>query len=223
MVEASGLLEQKRVEYSGEGDSLTCTVTLQRRGREPQIYSFSVKEARAAGIYDRSPTWRNYPRRMVYYRALGFGLRDEFADVLKGTKTVEELMDYPVEEESQRVRRQPKVVQRVPEEKKADVPAPVETGNGAAQRETVQQDQPTASIQSGNGTTSLDKVRQRLKESRITESELLDVLKFSRLPEAQNVSDLKQVPDRLLVMALESWDTVAEITHELRERKAEGK
>ena len=38
---------------------------------------------------------------MVYYRALGFGLRDEFADVLKGTKTVEELMDYPVEEERQ--------------------------------------------------------------------------------------------------------------------------
>ena len=95
MVEASGLLEQKRVEYSGEGDFLSCTVTIQRKGREAQSYSFSVKEARAAGIYERSPTWRNYPRRMVYYRALGFGLRDEFADVLKGTKTVEELMDLP--------------------------------------------------------------------------------------------------------------------------------
>ena len=223
MVEASGLLEQKRVEYSGEGDSLVCTVTLQRRGREAQIYSFSVKEARAAGIYDRSPTWRNYPRRMVYYRALGFGLRDEFADVLKGTKTVEELMDYPAQEESQRVRRQPKVVQRVPEEKKADVPAPIETGNGGAEGDTVQQDEPAVSLQSGNGTSPLDKVRQRLAESRITEPEFLDVLKFSRLPEAQNVSDLKQVPDRLLVMALESWDTVAEITHELRERRAEGK
>jgi hypothetical protein len=31
------------------------------------------------------------PILMVYYRALGFGLRDEFADVLKGTKTVEEI------------------------------------------------------------------------------------------------------------------------------------
>jgi len=34
---------------------------------------------------------------MCYYRALGFGLRDEFSDILKGIKTVEELSDYPVE------------------------------------------------------------------------------------------------------------------------------
>jgi hypothetical protein len=95
MVEASGLLEKKRVKYTGEGDSLMCTVTLQRRGREAQSYSFSVEEARAAGIFERSAPWRSYPKRMTYYRALGFGLRDEFSDILKGIKTVEELQDYP--------------------------------------------------------------------------------------------------------------------------------
>ena len=71
MVESSGQLESKRVEYAGEGDGLSCKVTLQRKGREAQTYSFSVKEARAAGICDRSPTWKNYSRRIVYYRALG--------------------------------------------------------------------------------------------------------------------------------------------------------
>lgn len=95
MVEASGLLKQKNVEYSGENSDLVCTVRLQRKGRKEQAYSFSVKEAQQAGIYDRSSVWKQYPRRMTYYRALGFGLRDEFSDVLKGCKTVEELQDYP--------------------------------------------------------------------------------------------------------------------------------
>src|SRR5437867_4596126 len=129
LVEASGLLEQKRVEYSGIGDTLECTVTLQRRGREAQGYSFSVKEAKAAGIYDRSPTWRNYPRRMVYYRALGFGLRDEFADILKGTKTVEELMDYPIEEP--RSGRRVKIAQDAQSEK----PSLQQNGQGAADKQ----------------------------------------------------------------------------------------
>jgi hypothetical protein len=220
MVEASGQLEQKRVEYSGEGDALECKVTLQRKGRQAQTYSFSVKEARAAGIYERSSTWNGYPRRMCYYRALGFALRDEFADILKGTKTVEELMDYPVEEP--RSGRRVKVIQSV--EPKKPESAEYDNGNGDSDSVTVKASTETLESNSTsplNGKSPLEKVRLRLAGSRISESEFLDVLKFSRLPEAQNVSDLKQVPDRLLVMALEGWSTVAEITHELRERKAE--
>jgi hypothetical protein len=95
MVEGSGFLQSKVVTYEGEGDELTCKVELKRKGRPRQTYSFSVKEAKAAQIFDRSPTWKSYPRRMTYYRALGFGLRDEFSDVLRGIKTVEELADYP--------------------------------------------------------------------------------------------------------------------------------
>jgi len=95
LVEASGQLQKKTVTYSGEGEELECTILLKRKGRSEQTYSFSVKEARAAGIYERSAVWRNYPKRMTYYRALGFGLRDEFSDILKGLKTAEELADYP--------------------------------------------------------------------------------------------------------------------------------
>ena len=94
MVRSKGLLMKKNVKYSGEGDNLTCEVTLQRKGDEEHVYSYSVKQAKHAQIYDRSPTWRGYPERMTYYRALGFGLRDEFSDVLKGMKIIEELQDY---------------------------------------------------------------------------------------------------------------------------------
>lgn len=97
MCEASGQLQQKSAEYVGEGDELECKLTLKRKGRKAEVYSFSVKEAKAAGIYERSSVWKSYPKRMCYYRALGFGLRDEFADILKGIKTVEELQDYPAE------------------------------------------------------------------------------------------------------------------------------
>jgi len=95
MVEGSGLLVRKSAVYEGEGDELCCKLTLKRKGRAEETYTFSVKEAKEAGIFERSPVWRSYPKRMCYYRALGFGLRDEFADVLKGVKTVEELIDYP--------------------------------------------------------------------------------------------------------------------------------
>jgi hypothetical protein len=97
MCENSGLLaDTPKVEYSGEGDELSCTVTLRRKGRKsPRSASFSVKQAKAANIYERSSAWRGYPDRMTYYRALGFILRDVFSDVLKGMKTVEELQDYP--------------------------------------------------------------------------------------------------------------------------------
>jgi hypothetical protein len=94
-VQASGELESKKIEYSGEGDSLVCTITLKRRKRAAQTYSFSVAEAKQAGIYERSVTWKAYPKRMTMYRALGFGLRDEFPDILKGMKMTEELADYP--------------------------------------------------------------------------------------------------------------------------------
>jgi RecT family len=97
-VRSVGLLKEtpKRV-YSGEGDDFTCTVTLHRKGEEePRDFSFSIREAKQAGIYNNN--WPKYPQRMVYYRALGFGLRDMFSDVLKGMYTSEELEDFQDEE-----------------------------------------------------------------------------------------------------------------------------
>jgi hypothetical protein len=88
------LVETPKKKYSGTigQDDYTCTVTLHRKGEDPQDFSFSIKEAKIAGIYKNN--WPLYPQRMVYYRALGFGLRDMFSDVLKGLYTTEELEDF---------------------------------------------------------------------------------------------------------------------------------
>jgi hypothetical protein len=80
--------------------------------------------------------------------------------------------------------------------------------------------QPDSCINSKN---LLQKIKLRLGGSQISESEFLDVLKFSRLSEVQNLTALDEVPDRILSMALEGWSTVAEIAHELRAREKEGK
>jgi hypothetical protein len=205
MVEASGLLEQKRVEYSGEGDSLECKVTLQRKGREPQTYSFSVREARAAGIYERSATWKSYPRRMVYYRALGFGLRDEFSDVLKGTKTVEELMDYE----------QPPEAKRRTRTIAAEVQEPPRTANKVAEPPTAK-DAPESQQRPLVGL-----VRQRLGEVKISEVEFIELLKLAQITEADGATSLADISDRTLALAVESWPTVLELASELRAQKAE--
>jgi hypothetical protein len=204
MVEASGLLEQKRVEYSGEGDSLECKVTLQRRGREAQTYSFSVKEARSAGIYDRSPTWKGYPRRMCYYRALGFALRDEFADVLKGTKTVEELQDYPIEEDARRVR-------------PSNTAGATRSARNSAGKGDTEADDKSAS--DGQERPLLVKLHARLDKSKVSELEFIDILRMAQISEAVNATSLADIPDKPLGLALSSWDTVVALAEELRAKK----
>jgi hypothetical protein len=106
LCEATPECEDVKEEWSGTpmADDWTCTVTVKRRGREPRTGSFSVQEARIAGLWGKKtklgePTpWCTYPKRMLRYRALGFALRDAFPHVLKGIKTTEELQDYPHDE-----------------------------------------------------------------------------------------------------------------------------
>jgi hypothetical protein len=78
------------------------------------------------------------------------------------------------------------------------------------------------SVQPGNGASSLEKVRQRLEQSGINETEFLDVLKAAQIQKAEN-GDLLAIHEKTLRLALDSWDTVTALCDELRERKAEGK
>lgn len=91
LVERSGLIEDKEHVFEGEGDSRKCTVTVTRKGRKPKVWSFSIPEAKKAGLLDRkSSPWLTFPDSMLYYRALGFALRREFPDVLRGMHLTEE-------------------------------------------------------------------------------------------------------------------------------------
>lgn len=88
-------------------DDWTCTIELIRPNGDKYIGSFSVKDAKQAGLWDQNPTrpgyqgkpkandsaWFRYPKRMLKARALGFAGKDGGADVLKGIAVREEIED----------------------------------------------------------------------------------------------------------------------------------
>lgn len=76
---------------SMEGDTAICRV--KRKGEEEQQRTFSMAEAKQAGLAGKN-VWAAYPRRMLQMRARAFALRDVFPDVLKGLPIAEEVQDY---------------------------------------------------------------------------------------------------------------------------------
>jgi len=71
----------------------------------------------------------------------------------------------------------------------------------------------------GSESPLLAKVRARLEESKISESEFLDILRFAQISEANGATSLSDIPDKTLNRAIGSWDTVAELAGEFRKSK----
>jgi hypothetical protein len=80
---------------TGDGDKMVATCTAVRLGAEPIVRSFSVEDAKKAGLWGKSGPWSQYPKRMLQMRARGFAVRDAFPDVLRGLITAEEAADTP--------------------------------------------------------------------------------------------------------------------------------
>lgn len=78
-----------------DGNTAICKV--KRRGESEQIRTFSMDDARAAGLAGKQGPWTQYPKRMRQMRARAFALRDVFPDVLRGLPVAEEIMDTPNE------------------------------------------------------------------------------------------------------------------------------
>ncbi|WP_311514816.1 recombinase RecT [Oligella urethralis] len=90
-------------EYVGEADDLTAVCTVKRRSTDGSIHehvaTFSMEDARKAGLLGKQGPWTQYPKRMLQMRARGYALRDMFPDVLKGLRTTEEVRDMPPEKD----------------------------------------------------------------------------------------------------------------------------
>jgi len=86
---------QEGVEGEGETRQGWCEVT--RRGEQPQRRTFSIADAKRAGLWGKSGPWTQYPDRMLQLRARGFAIRDVFPDALRGVMTREEAEDTPPE------------------------------------------------------------------------------------------------------------------------------
>ena len=88
-----------------EDDGRTATCKVKRRGEPEQSRSFSMDDAKAAGLLGKQGPWTQYPKRMRQMRARAFAVRDVFPDVLKGLPVAEEVMDTPSERHMGQVER----------------------------------------------------------------------------------------------------------------------
>lgn len=103
---ASGLFDESAfreevIEGEGDKEGMTtarCTVRRLPDGN-PHTVEFTTEDAARAELLKKKGPWQQYPKRMLQLRARGFALRDQFTDLLRGLKTVEEVQDYPVEVE----------------------------------------------------------------------------------------------------------------------------
>ena len=93
LVKGSGLLE-----YIAETPTDThCTVKIKRVNEPETTRSFSLEDAKKAGLLGKAGPWTQYPKRMMQMRARSWALRDAFPDVLKGIYSAEEARDMPAE------------------------------------------------------------------------------------------------------------------------------
>jgi hypothetical protein len=91
----SGLLESMDEFFEGEGDRLTAVCRMKRKASEvPITRTFSVQDAKDAGLWGKAGPWQQYKRRMLQMRARSWAARDGFADVLRGLHVREEVQDY---------------------------------------------------------------------------------------------------------------------------------
>lgn len=106
LIKTSGLVESWKEYYEGEeySDEWKHVIEVKRKGEALIKSTFSVKDAKRAGLWieDSAPEnlrkhapWYKYPKRMLAYRNLGYVARDVFPDVMQGAVTDDEARDFP--------------------------------------------------------------------------------------------------------------------------------
>ena len=98
IVLASGTCEYINETYEGTPyeDTFMAVCVSKRKGQKETRETFSVADAKKAGLWNKEGTWQKYPKRLLKFRARGFNLRDGWADIMKGMKSVEEVQDYEI-------------------------------------------------------------------------------------------------------------------------------
>lgn len=97
LVRAHPACQSVREGVEGEGEARHGWCEVQRKGEQPQRRTFSMADAKKAGLAGKAGPWTQYPDRMLQLRARGFAIRDVFPDALRGVITVEEAQDIPAD------------------------------------------------------------------------------------------------------------------------------
>ena len=91
-----GSIQEMDIADITEAGMATCILT--RKGEAPHTSTFSIDDAKRAGLWGKSGPWTNYPPRMLMLRARAFACRNVFPDALRGIHSAEEARDIPAVE-----------------------------------------------------------------------------------------------------------------------------
>lgn len=78
----------------------TAYCEVKRKGQPALVRSFSMDEAKKAGLWGKLGTWQTHPKRMLQMKARSFGLRDAFPDLLQGIYSSEEMEGVDIKDVS---------------------------------------------------------------------------------------------------------------------------
>lgn len=128
-------------EWTGKkyDDDFTAHCTVMRKGRKPKTETFSVADAKKAGLWGKQGPWSAQPQRMMMMRARAFALRGAFGDALAGFHSREEMDDAEPREVEATVRNEPRPAKARTIEATADAvvaAAQVETKDEPAAEQT---------------------------------------------------------------------------------------
>ena len=93
LLDAGCTIEEDDIETIKANGLARCKIT--RPGRPPTVRTFSIENAKTAGLWNKEGPWRNYPERQMAWRAFWFAARDAASDLLRGMGGAEEALDIP--------------------------------------------------------------------------------------------------------------------------------
>jgi hypothetical protein len=175
LVRRSGLCEYVKEWIEGEGDEMVAYCEAKRKDQvEPVKRSFSVADAKTAGLWKKTGPWTTHPKRMLQYKARAFCLRDLFSDVLMGLHLYEELQgeddfSMPVCDTPPRATRRTKPAQDV---QVTDAnPQPAENTDGSTEAEPAGTTDPIPMMYQGlrNQFAVIAKVGAETSDEQVTE------------------------------------------------------
>ena len=91
LIQSRGFKLRERMVGTGDARSAVCEVV--RPEGDVIERTFSVADAKTAGLWGKVGPWKSYPERMLQMRARGYAARDGAADVLMGLYLREEAED----------------------------------------------------------------------------------------------------------------------------------
>lgn len=91
---SSGKCKLWKVEVVGEGEKMLARVTTERSDVAGEnIYEFSMQDAILAGLPNKNPTWKSYPKDHLRHKAVARAASGLYGDLMSGLGVVEDMQD----------------------------------------------------------------------------------------------------------------------------------